>query len=43
MEVPCCSGLLKMVLEAREASEKKPLVESVTVGTEGGIIARRSQ
>ncbi len=42
MEVPCCSGLLKLVLEAREASTRKPAVEAITVGVEGGILARRS-
>ncbi|MGA2545962.1 MAG: 4Fe-4S binding protein [Rectinemataceae bacterium] len=42
MEVPCCSGLLKMVLDAREGGEKRPIVEAITVGVERGIIARRS-
>jgi NAD-dependent dihydropyrimidine dehydrogenase PreA subunit len=41
MEVPCCSGLLKMLLDAREMSSKKPSIEAITVGTEGGIAARR--
>jgi hypothetical protein len=40
MEVPCCSGLLKMVLEARESAEKKPIVETVIVGVEGSILVR---
>jgi NAD-dependent dihydropyrimidine dehydrogenase PreA subunit len=42
MEVPCCSGLLNMVLEAREATANKPEVEAITVGIQGGILARRS-
>jgi ferredoxin len=42
MEVPCCSGLLKMVLDAREAAAKKPVVEAITVGIEGGIVGRRA-
>lgn len=41
MEVPCCSGLLKMVLDAREGGEKRPAVEAITVGTAGGIVAQR--
>jgi ferredoxin len=42
MEVPCCSGLLKMVLDARETAAKKPAIEAITVGIQGGIAARRS-
>jgi hypothetical protein len=42
MEVPCCSGLLKMVLDARELSAKKPPIQAVTVGIQGGIVAERS-
>jgi NAD-dependent dihydropyrimidine dehydrogenase PreA subunit len=41
MEVPCCSGLLKMVFEARELASKKPAIEAITIGIEGGIIAKR--
>jgi ferredoxin len=41
MEVPCCSGLLKMVLDAREGGEKRPAVEAITVGIAGGIVAQR--
>ena len=43
MEVPCCGGLLKMVLDARETLPGKPTVNSVIVGIEGGIIARKRQ
>ncbi len=48
MEVPCCSGLLKMVLDARESIvgkpvAEKPVVDSVIVGVEGGIIAKKRQ
>ena len=42
MEVPCCSGLLKLVLDARAACGKTLAVESVVVGIEGGIVARRT-
>jgi ferredoxin len=41
MEVPCCSGLLKMVLDARESAANKPSIEAITVGIQGGIVARR--
>jgi ferredoxin len=43
MEVPCCSGLLKMVLEARESSAGKPAIETIVVGVEGGIRSRGSR
>jgi ferredoxin len=42
MEVPCCSGLLKMVLDAREGAGKKPAIEAITIGIQGGILARRT-
>jgi len=42
MEVPCCSGLLKMVLDAREKTAKQPALEAITVGISGEIVARRS-
>ena len=38
MEVPCCSGLLKLVLEAREAASSKPTVEVAVVGIQGDIL-----
>jgi ferredoxin len=43
MEVPCCSGLLGMVLEARSGLETKPPVEAVTIGIQGEILARSSR
>jgi hypothetical protein len=42
MEVPCCSGLLKLVLDARMRGSKKPGVEAVAVGIEGGIVGRQA-
>lgn len=39
MEVPCCSGLLKLVLDAREAGTRKPRIKAVTLGIQGGIIS----
>ncbi len=41
MEVPCCSGLLKMVLDAREAVPNKPKVEVITIGIQGGQLSKR--
>ncbi len=40
MEVPCCSGMPKIIEKALEASGKKVPVETVVVGIEGGIIRR---
>ncbi len=40
MEVPCCGGLLKLVLEARERNEKKPPIEAIVVGIEGSLVGR---
>ncbi|MDP3176257.1 MAG: 4Fe-4S binding protein [Spirochaetaceae bacterium] len=42
MEVPCCSGLLKLVMEARERSAAKPTVLARIVGIEGGIVSEKS-
>lgn len=41
MEVPCCGGLLKMVLDARAAAANHPEVEVITIGIQGGILSRR--
>ena len=38
MEVPCCSGLVRLVLEARERSGIGTPVKVITVGIEGGIL-----
>jgi ferredoxin len=43
MEVPCCGGLLGMVLEAREGLASKPPVEAVTIGIQGDILARSTR
>jgi len=37
MEVPCCSGLLKLVLEAREAATARPRVDAVVLGIDGEV------
>lgn len=42
MEVPCCSGLLKLLLEARERSARKPPIDAVVLGIEGGVKRRSS-
>ncbi|MEI6874857.1 MAG: 4Fe-4S ferredoxin, partial [Spirochaetota bacterium] len=38
MEVPCCSGLQKIVLEARDAGVRKPRVNTLVLGIQGGIV-----
>ena len=41
MEVPCCTGLLRMVLEARRQAEGNVDVEEVVIGVRGQVLARR--
>jgi len=41
MEVPCCGGILQMVLEARDLAERNVPVEEVVIGIRGSAIARR--
>ncbi|MFZ2635695.1 MAG: 4Fe-4S binding protein [Rectinemataceae bacterium] len=42
MEVPCCSGLVKLALEARERCGRTIPFDVVILGIEGGFIARRT-
>lgn len=41
MEVPCCSGLLKLAMEAREKATRKPELKVLVVGIEGGILSTK--
>jgi hypothetical protein len=41
MEVPCCSGLLMMAVEARRLSGKSVPVVDMMIGTRGDVLARR--
>ncbi len=41
MEVPCCGGLLQMVLNARQIAESDVPVYEVLVGVQGQILERR--
>lgn len=43
MEVPCCSGLLKLALEAREAGPRKPALDTVVVGIQGEVRRRENR
>jgi len=42
MEVPCCGGLVRLVVEARDRAESTLKVEEVIVGVEGGIVGHRT-
>lgn len=42
MEVPCCSGLLKLAQEARAAAGSSTPIETFVVGIEGGFVARKT-
>jgi hypothetical protein len=41
MEVPCCTGILRAVLAARQAAGSPLPVNDVTIGTRGQVLARR--
>jgi ferredoxin len=41
MEVPCCSGLLMMALEARRAAGRRVPVLDLTIGTQGDVVSRK--
>lgn len=41
MEVPCCSGLLKLVVEAREGLGSSLPIDVVVIGVGGGIARRK--
>lgn len=41
MEVPCCTGILRAVLAARQAAGSSLSVNDVTIGTRGQVLARR--
>ena len=42
MEVPCCSGLAKLAMEARERAGRNIPIDTVVIGIEGGFVAKRS-
>jgi ferredoxin len=42
MEVPCCGGLLKLMLEARELAGVNKNIEVSVIGVEGGIVAKNT-
>jgi Pyruvate/2-oxoacid:ferredoxin oxidoreductase delta subunit len=41
MEVPCCGGLLQMVLQARESAGSDAPVRDVVVGVRGDVLSER--
>ena len=41
MEVPCCTGILRAVLEARRLAGSDLPVDDLTIGIRGQLIARR--
>lgn len=42
MEVPCCSGLLKLAQEARAASGADLPIQALVLGIDGGFVARKT-
>ncbi len=41
MEVPCCTGILQMVLQARQLAGSDVVVNDIVIGVQGEIVARR--
>jgi len=41
MEVPCCGGLVRLVVEARDRAESPLKIEEVIIGVEGNIVGHR--
>jgi len=41
MEVPCCTGILRMAIEARRLSGANLPIHDIVVGTMGDILAER--
>jgi ferredoxin len=41
MEVPCCSGILQMVLQARQLADSNVLVNDVVISVQGEVVTRR--
>jgi ferredoxin len=39
MQVPCCSGLLRLVMEANGRAKRKVPITCLTIGIQGGIIS----
>jgi hypothetical protein len=39
MEVPCCGGLLQLVLNAAKSANRKVPVKAITVGIQGEILS----
>ena len=42
MSVPCCSGLLRLVDEARRSAAAGLTIQSIVVGTDGRIVSRKT-
>jgi NAD-dependent dihydropyrimidine dehydrogenase PreA subunit len=42
MEVPCCSGLLRLVQEARLTGGSSMPIQTIVVGIDGGFVARNT-
>ncbi len=40
MEVPCCSGLPRIIMKAREMAGVNTTVEEIVVGVQGGVLRR---
>jgi len=41
MQVPCCSGLLHMVMQARQVAQCDLMINEIVIGIQGEILARR--
>jgi hypothetical protein len=39
MEVPCCGGLLQLVMNASEHATRKVPIKAITVGIQGEVLS----
>lgn len=42
MEVPCCSGLLKLAQDARAVAGSSIPLQTIVVGIDGGFVAKKN-
>lgn len=41
MEIPCCSGLIRLAREARDSSGTDTPIDAIIIGIDGGLVAKK--